>query len=164
MRRGRCWRRRRLQHRSWLFAVSLRPPCPSRLRRGRFRPTSHLRRRAGFLSIGADGVKSRLLTWLALGWTVRFLHVLVATYYGQLAAEKRVRTPGEGPPPGGSVQAPGRRVGCELNAAVYALPAKAAPSTWEATAASPVTARREATRGASVLCRRHHVPVMVELE
>jgi phage terminase large subunit GpA-like protein len=75
--------------------------------------------------IGVDGLKTQIINRLARGSTIRFSNTLDATYFEQLASEKRIVRMARGRPTARFE----RKVGAKaeaLDCLVYALAAKAA--------------------------------------
>ena len=75
--------------------------------------------------IGVDGLKSQILNRLARGNTIRFSNTLTATYFEQLASEKKVIRMSRGRPTARFERKVGARAE-SLDCLVYALAAKAA--------------------------------------
>ncbi len=75
--------------------------------------------------IGVDGLKSQIINRLARGTTIRFSNTLTATYFEQLASEKKVIRYSRGRPTARFERKVGVRAE-SLDCLVYALAAKAA--------------------------------------
>lgn len=75
--------------------------------------------------IGVDGLKTQIINRLARGRTIRFSHTLDATYFEQLASERRAVRTVRGRPTARFERKPGARAE-SLDALVYGLAAKAA--------------------------------------
>jgi phage terminase large subunit GpA-like protein len=75
--------------------------------------------------VGVDGLKSQIINRLARGTTIRFSNTLTATYFEQLASEKKVIRYSRGKPTARFERKVGARAEA-LDCLVYALAAKAA--------------------------------------
>jgi phage terminase large subunit GpA-like protein len=81
--------------------------------------------------VGVDNVKTQIISRLAGGRTIRFSHTLEATYYEQLASERRVVRLARGRPVARFERKPGMRAEA-LDCMVLGLAAKAALQLGEA--------------------------------
>ena len=88
---------------------------PSKTKRGRL------------FIIGVDVMKTQIINRLARGQTIRFSHALDATYYEQLASERRIVRMARGRPVARFERKPGARAET-LDCLVYGLAAKSALS------------------------------------
>jgi phage terminase large subunit GpA-like protein len=82
-------------------------------------------KRGRLFIVGVDAIKSQLISRLARGRSIRFSHVLDATYFEQLSSERKIVRMARGRPMVRFERIPGRRAE-SLDCAVYAIAAKAA--------------------------------------
>lgn len=84
-------------------------------------------KRGRLFIIGVDGIKSTIVTRLARGRSIRFSHTLDASYFEQLASERRIVRMARGRPVVRFERKPGMRAE-SLDCMTYGLAAKAALS------------------------------------